>query len=97
MPSSIIHFTPSRAKNSGISSMKTISDTCPYDCIAAAFGYIQFVQELIGERVIELQRNANQERTDDEHEKRPLLHECRVHRGRAHRSPIALSRRDGGV
>jgi len=31
MPSTIIHFTPSRAKNSGINSMKTISETCPYD------------------------------------------------------------------
>ena len=29
MPTSSIHFTPSRAKNSGISSMKTISDIWP--------------------------------------------------------------------
>ena len=29
MPTSSIHFTPSRAKNSGISSMNTISDICP--------------------------------------------------------------------
>ena len=31
MPTSSIHFTPSRRKKSGIASMKKISETCPYD------------------------------------------------------------------
>jgi hypothetical protein len=35
MPTSSIHFTPSRTKKNGISSMKTTSDICPSVCVAA--------------------------------------------------------------
>ncbi len=37
MPAISIRFTPSRAKKSGMSSMKTTSDICPSDCVAAIF------------------------------------------------------------
>ena len=37
MPTSSIHFTPSRAKNHGITSMKPISDIWPSVIFPAAF------------------------------------------------------------
>ena len=36
MPTSSIHFTPSRRKNNGITSMKKISDICPSVILPAA-------------------------------------------------------------
>ena len=37
MPTISIHFTPSRRKKSGITSMKATSDIWPRLCLAAAF------------------------------------------------------------
>ncbi|GIT28745.1 MAG: hypothetical protein Ct9H300mP1_07910 [Planctomycetaceae bacterium] len=35
MPTASIHFTPSRLKNSGMTSMKKISEICPKDIVDA--------------------------------------------------------------
>ncbi len=37
MPTSSIHFTPSRAKNNGMRSMKITSDICPRVWVPAMF------------------------------------------------------------
>ena len=75
MPTSSMFFTPSRTKNSGISSMKPISDICPSVCLPAAFDDADLVEERIGERVVELQRDADEERAEHEDRERALLHQ----------------------
>ena len=75
MPTSSIYFTPRRRKNHGITSMKPISDIWPRVILPAALVDADLVQERIGERVVELQRDADQERAEHEDGERPVLHQ----------------------
>ena len=72
MPTSSMYFTPRRRKNHGITSMKKISDICPSVILPAALRHVQLVEERVRERVIELQRDADQERPEHEDGERPL-------------------------
>ena len=75
MPTSSIHFTPSRTKKNGMSSMKPTSDICPSVCVTAVLVTADLVQERVRERVVELQRDADEERPEHEDRERPVLHQ----------------------
>ena len=94
MPTSSIHLTPRRRKNHGITSMKNSSDIWPSVILPAALVTWISLRNRFGERVVELQRDADQERAEDEDRERSLAHQLeRVEaedvapRSRACRSP----------
>ena len=73
------------AKNHGITSMKPISDIWPSVILPAAFDHAELVQERVGERVIELQRDADQKRAEHEHRERRARAASSARRDRARR------------
>jgi hypothetical protein len=67
MPTSSITFTPMRLKHHGMKSMKPISDIWPSVILRCGAFHHQLIQEQVGERVIELQRDADEKRSEHEH------------------------------
>jgi hypothetical protein len=75
MPMSSIIFTPSRTREPRHEEHEPISDICPIVIFAAAAAKPISFRNGVGERVVELQRDAEQERPEHEHRERPVLHE----------------------
>jgi hypothetical protein len=86
MPTSMIVLMPKRISKNGSSSMKIDLAHLPERLDERRLGRADLVEEEIGERVVELQRDAEQERADDEDQRSRGPSAASGRRGRARRA-----------